>query len=131
VTGGHEMSTTDCCPALSSIGAAARAGGLARRLRREGVRTTVMHEANKSVSGYLRTLTTRHCPHSPAAAAAAIDRDLPTGLTAANLQQRYRGNSAAAGLLPWAHAGTDGRRTTYRHHRPCCVYYAGSVNNVQ
>ena len=38
--------------------------------------------------GYLRTLTTWHCSHSPAAAA-AIDRYLlPAGPTAANLQQR-------------------------------------------
>ena len=43
---------------------------------------------NKSVFSYLRTLTTRHCSHSPAAAA-IIDRYLlPAGPTAANLQQR-------------------------------------------
>ena len=41
-----------------------------------------------NVSSYLRTLTTRHCPHS-LAAAAAIDRHLlPAWPTAANLQRR-------------------------------------------
>ena len=47
---------------------------------------------SKSAFSYLRTLTTWHCPHSPAAhaaAAAIIDRYLlPAGHTAANLQQR-------------------------------------------
>jgi len=43
---------------------------------------------NKSVFSHLRTLTTCHCPHSPAAAA-AIDRYLlPGGPTATNLQQQ-------------------------------------------
>jgi len=42
---------------------------------------------NKSVFGYLRTLTTWHCPHSPATAA-AIDRYLlPNGHTAVHLQR--------------------------------------------
>jgi len=60
-------------------------------------------EQNKPVFSYLRTLTTWHCPHSPAAAA-AIDRYLlPAGPTAANLQQRR----AATG---WDRR-TDGRPT--------------------
>ena len=48
-----------------------------------------IENANKPVFSYLSMLTTRHCPHpSAAAAAAAIDRYLVlTGPTAANLQQ--------------------------------------------
>jgi len=42
---------------------------------------------NKSVFSYLRMLTTWHCPHSPAAAAAIDQYLLPAGPTAANLHQ--------------------------------------------
>jgi len=44
--------------------------------------------SDKSVSSYLRTLTTWHCPHLLAAAAAIDQRLLPAGPTAANLQQQ-------------------------------------------
>ena len=49
---------------------------------------------NNSVFSFIRTLTTRHCPHSPAARRAAVRRAaidrclLLAGPTAANLQQR-------------------------------------------
>jgi len=51
--------------------------------------SSYIENANKPVFSYLSTLTTRHCPHpSAAAAAAAIDRYLVlTGPIAANLQQ--------------------------------------------
>jgi len=46
------------------------------------------HDFHKSVFSYPRTLTTWHCPHSPAAAAASDRYLLPAEPTAANLQQR-------------------------------------------
>ena len=52
----------------------------------------------------LRTLTTWHCPHSPAAAATIDWHLLPAGPTAANLQRRV-----CICYLQLAHAGTDGR----------------------
>jgi len=36
---------------------------------------------------------------------------------------------AAAGLLLWAHTGTDSRTDTVPFHRPCCAYYARSADN--
>ena len=71
----------------------------------------------------LRTLTTWHCPHSSAAAAAVDRYHLPAGPTAANLQQ--------PGLLLWTHAGTDRRTDTVPFDRPCSAYYARSANNQQ
>ena len=79
--------------------------------------------SNKFAFSYLRRLTTWHCPHSSAAAAAVDRYHLPAGPTAANLQQ--------PGLLPWAHAGTDSRTDTVPFDRPCSAYYAGSANNQQ
>ena len=75
--------------------------------------TRLGYATNKSLFSLLRTLTTRHCSHSPAAAAerlsAAIDRYLlPTGPSS---------NPAAAGLLAWAHAGTD-RQTDITYTLP-------------
>jgi len=69
---------------------------------------------------YLRTLITRYCPRSPAAAAAAaVDRYI------------HGSKPAAAGLLLWARAGTDRRTDPVPFHKLCSAYYAGSViNNV-
>jgi len=66
---------------------------------------------NKSVFSHLRTLATRHCPHSPPyAAAVAIDRYLlPDGTS----------------------RRTDRRTDTVPFRRPCCAYYASSVSNQQ
>ena len=88
-----------------------------------------------SVFSFLRRLTTWHCPHLPAARcccwalarSTAIDRYLLPAAT-------HGSKSAAAGLLLWAHAWTDGQRnerTSYRyiHCRSCSAYYDGSANN--
>ena len=71
---------------------------------RRSFATSTFNNNSESVFSYLRTPTTWHCPHSPAAAA-AIDRCLlPAGPTAANLQQRV--------CCCWPMLGqTDGRRT--------------------
>ena len=37
----------------------------------------------------------------------------------------------AAGLLLWAHAGTNGRMDTVPFHRPRFAYYAGSANTLE
>jgi len=37
----------------------------------------------------------------------------------------------AAGLLLWAHAGTNGRTDTVPFHRPRFAYYAGSANTLE
>jgi len=57
---------------------------------------------NKSVFSQLRTLTTWHCPHWPAARRYCSSRSISParGLTHSN-------KPAAASLLLWAHAGTD------------------------
>ena len=70
----------------------------------------------------LRTLTTWHCPHSPAAGA-AIDRYLlPAGPTAANLQQTV--------VHAWTDRQTDRRTDTVLFHRACCACYASSGKNI-
>jgi len=51
---------------------------------------THLYATRESVFSYLRTLTTWHCPHSPASRRCC----------------RHAGPTAAAGLLLWAHAGT-------------------------
>jgi len=77
-----------------------------------------------SVFSFLRTLTTRHYPHSPStslllsAGNATIDRYIfPAEPTAANLQQTDG----------QADRETDGHRTLTK---PCSMYYAGSAENV-
>jgi len=55
-----------------------------------------------NVSSYLRTLTTRHCPHSPAARRCCSDR------SASPARLAHSSKSAAAGLLLWDRQ-TDGR----------------------
>jgi len=61
----------------------------------------------------LRTLTTWHSPHSPAAAA-AIDRNLLLAEpTAANLQRRLCGSGGSGPVL-----GETDERTPYRHIDP-------------
>jgi len=77
------------------------------------------HNFNQSVCSFLRTLTTWHCPHSPAAAAAIIAL-LSTGRKAANAP-----HAAAAG--EW-NRQTDGRTDTVPLHRPCSAQYAGNAN---
>ena len=73
---------------------------------------------------YLRTLTTWHCPHLPTTAA-AIDRFLlPTGPTAANLQQRV----CCCGPMLGQTSPADRRTDTVPFHRPCSTYYAYSAN---
>ena len=70
-------------------------------------------ENNKSVISYLRTLTTWHCPHSPANGQRSIDISCPRP-TAANLQQRVCCCSCRfAAVCPcWD------RRTPYRSTDP-------------
>jgi len=75
-----------------------------------------------NVFSYLRTLTTWHCPHSPAAAAAS-DRYL---LSQYGPMQSSK--HAAAGLLLSVHTGADRRTNTVPFHRPCSACHATSVN---
>jgi len=76
------------------------------------------------VFSYLRTLTTWHCPHLPTTAA-AIDRFLlPTGPTAANLQQRV----CCCGPMLGQTSPADRRTDTVPIHRLCSTYYAYSAN---
>ena len=56
-----------------------------RRERRDFA-ASLLREQQVCTFGYLRTLTTWHCPHSPAAAAAIHRYLLPAGPTAANLR---------------------------------------------
>jgi len=78
---------------------------------------------NKCVfSSYLRTLTTWHCPHSPAAAA-AIDRYLlPPG------PQQQTCNNAFAAVGPCWDRQTERRTDTVPFHRPCSAFYAECAN---
>jgi len=78
---------------------------------------------NKCVfSSYLRTLTTWHCPHSPAAAA-AIDRYLlPPG------PQQQTCNNAFAAVGPCWNRQTERRTDTVPFHRPCSAFYAECAN---
>jgi len=62
------------------------------------------------VLSYLRTLTTWHCPHSPAAAAAIVRDLVPAGPTAANLQQRV---CCCGPRLEQTDGDADGHRTVY------------------
>jgi len=80
----------------------------------------------KSVFSYLRTLTTWHCPHSPAAAA-SIDRYLlSVWPTAANLQQRR----AAAGWERQTNGRTDGRTPDrYMDPAPRTMLAASIINS--
>jgi len=76
-----------------------------------------------SVLSHLCTLTTWHCPHSLAACRSYNSRSIsPT-------RRAHSSKCAAAGLLLWAHAGTDRRTDTVPLHRPCCSYHAVSANN--
>jgi len=69
------------------------------------------------VFSFLRTPTTWHCPHSPAAAAERRPCSNPLPAAA---------KPVAAGLLQWTYAGTDrqtDRQTdTVPLHRPCSAY---------
>jgi len=88
---------------------------------------------HSAISCRVPTLTTCHCPRllsrAPAAAAdrrpaggAAIDRYLlAAGPTAANLQQRRAATE-------WD-GRTDRQTDAQQLHRPCCAFYANSVNN--
>ena len=73
---------------------------------------TYLRVFNKSVFGLRRTLTAWHYPHSPAARRAAVRRAaidrylLPTGPTAANVQQRVSCCGAMVGH-------TDGQAPGY------------------
>jgi len=83
--------------------------------------------SNMSVFSYLRTLTTWHCPHSPATRCCCSNRSISPARWA------HGKKLVAAGLLLWAHARTDGRtdrRTdSLPFYRPCSAYYASSANN--
>ena len=75
-----------------------------------------------SVFSYLRTLTTWHCPHSPAADAERRP--------CSNRSISPASSRKPTGLLLRARAGTDRRTDTVPLHRPCCTYYAGSANET-
>jgi len=80
---------------------------------------------NKFVFGsFLRTLTTWHCPHSPAAA--AVERRLYSNRSISPARRAHSSKPAAAGLLLWAHASLVRRTDTV--HRPCSAYYSDSTN---
>ena len=91
-------------------------------------RTTEVVDKNKSMFNYLRTLTTWHCPHSPAAIA-AIDRYL---LPAGHMQHQTCSRGFAAVGPCWERQTyrETNRRTDYiPFHVPCSAYYAGSASN--
>jgi len=68
---------------------------------------------------YLRTLTTRQCPQSPAGRSCSNRLLYPAG-------RAHSSKPAAAGLLLCAHAGTDTRTDTVPFRRPYSAYYVGS-----
>jgi len=68
---------------------------------------------------YLRTLTTRQCPQSPASRSCS-NRSLYPACRA------HSSKPAAAGLLLCAHAGTDTRTDTVPFRRPYSAYHVGS-----
>ena len=59
---------------------------------------------------YLRTLTTWHCPHSPAARCCS------------NRLMACQPEPAGAGLLLLTHSGIDRQTDTVPFDRPCCAY---------
>ena len=84
---------------------------------------------NKSAFSYPRTLTTWHCPHSPAAAVATHQYILPAGPTAANLQPQGACGQCQVCCCGPMLGQTYGRTDTVPFHRPCSEYYAGSADN--
>jgi len=75
------------------------------------------HFGNESVFSYLRMLTTCHCPHSRAAAAA-------TDPSPAHQVHSSKPAAVACG----GDRQTDRQTDTRQLHRPCCEYEEGSVN---
>jgi len=92
-----------------SVGSKATVKTDGRRDTTDRITMSTNAVGNKSVFSHVRMLTTWHCPHSPAAAA-AIDL-LPAGHTAANPQQRR------------PTAGTDRLTDTVPLHRPCHILH--------
>jgi len=84
-------------------------------------------ELSKPVFGFLCTLTTWHCPHSPAAAPCCCAARRPPLLIDISCtpgpQQQTRRT-----LLQRSKAGTDRQTDTVPFHRPCSAYYAGNAN---
>jgi len=70
------------------------------------------------VLSYLRTLTTWHCPHSPAACPYCRARAMQQSFVISACRA-HSSKPAAAALLLWAHVGTDRPADTVQLHRPC------------
>ena len=70
------------------------------------------------VLSYLRTLTTWHCPHSPAACPYCRARAMQQSVVI-SARRAHSSKPAAAALLLWAHVGTDRPADTVQLHRPC------------
>jgi len=83
------------------------------------LQTSRQDNSNKSVFSYIRMLTTWHCPHSHAAAAANRS-------TSPARRAHSSSKLAAAGLLLW----TDSRTAIVPFRKLCSAYYAGSANKV-
>jgi len=89
-------------------------------------RTQLIRLCNRSVFSFLRTLTTWHCPHSPAACrccrASALQHRRSRSPAA-----RVHSSSGFAVVGPCWDRQTDGHRTVT--YRSCFAYYAGSADN--
>jgi len=69
-------------------------------------RTHIEDQQCKSALSFLRTLTTRHCPQSPAAR--RVDESRPcSDRSKLPARRAHSSKPAAAGLLLWARTGTD------------------------
>jgi len=81
------------------------------------------HNPNKSAFSYLRTPTTRHCPHSPATRRCCSTRPI----SPAGPQQQNQPHAAAVS----GRTGQTGGQTDRRPYRfiDSVAYYASSVNN--
>ena len=92
-----------------------------------GQKWQFLNKLNKSEFSYRHMLTTWHCLHSPATAAANNRYLLPAGPTAANLPQQVwlrRWDSPMLGQ-------TDGWTDTVPFYKPCSTYYVRSTNKWQ
>jgi len=69
-----------------------------------------------------------HCPHSHATAA---EHPSCSNRAISPAHWAHSGKPAEAGLLLWAHAGTDRWMDTVPLRRPWSAYYAGRANNIE
>jgi len=75
---------------------------------------------------HVHTLTTWHCPHSPAARRCCCNRSI----SPASRAHSSKPAAAAAGSLLWTSGGTDRRTDTVPFRRPCSAYCAGNARSA-